>query len=188
MVSMTFREATDLIFKPAARYPADPRAVFILVLSVFSSLTAVALREGPPSLEGTLPEWGVLSWGILLGIGSIATLVGMVRQTVNGIITEQIGSATVAAATIFYSGIAFYQIGFAAIQAVGIILAWGLSCGLRWFQLQSLINSAVGRAHKRAVLDAIEAQLTERQRAELERKRVSSRVGADDDLGKWGTQ
>lgn len=183
MVSMTLQRLATTFFKPAARYPADPRAVFILVLSVFSSLTTLLLMEGPPSLEGLLPQWAVLGWALLLGAGSILTLVGMMFQSVNGIVTEQVGSVTVMAATVFYSGIAFYQIGPAAIQAVGIILAWGLSCGLRWIQLQSLINDAVGRAHKRAVLDRIEAEIAARRKGEVDKERF--RVDKHDSLGQW---
>lgn len=183
---MTLKHATELVFKPAARYPADPRAVFILLLSVFSSMTAIAVRQAPPSLKEVMPEWAILAWGVSLGLGSLLTLAGMLRQTVNGIITEQIGSVTVAAATLFYSAIAFWQVGWSAVQTVGIVLAWGLSCALRWFQLQSLINSAIGRAHKRAVLDALEAELAARVKREKSNQRF--RVDEDDHLGHWGTQ
>lgn len=182
---MTLKTLGALVFKPAARYPADPRAVFILALSVFSSLTAVALQQGPPSLEGLLPMWVVMGWGILLGVGSLLTLAGMWFQTINGIITEQIGSVTVAAATIFYSGIAFWQVGISAIQSVGIILAWGLSCGLRWFQLQALINDAAGREAKIARLAALDHDIRARAEREIARKRF--RADEHDDLGKWGT-
>jgi len=183
---MTLKHIATLMFKPAARYPADPRAVFILALSVFSSLTAVALEKGPPSLEGVLPMWAVLTWGVLLGVGSLITLGGMARQTVNGIITEQIGSVMVAAATLFYAGIAFWQLGWGALQGVGIILAWGLSCGLRWFQLQALINSAIGRATKLAALEALDAQLRARANREKDNKRFH--VDEDGHLGHWGTR
>lgn len=127
-------------FKPAARYPADPRAVFILALSVFSGLTALALDAAPESLDSLLPRWGVILWGILLCLGSALTLAGMARQTVGGIIVEQVGSVSVAATTIFYSLLAFYTVGPDALQNVGIILAWGLACAYRWGQLQALID------------------------------------------------
>ena len=130
------------LFKPAARYPADPRAVFILALSVFSGLTALALNAAPESLEAVLPEWAVLLWGALLIVGSATTLFGMMFQSVNGVIIEQVGSVMVAVTTLYYSAIAFLTIGDDALQNVGIILAWGLACGWRWGQLQSLLNDA----------------------------------------------
>lgn len=172
------------LFRPAARYPADPRAVFILALSVFTSLTAVALQKGPPSLAGLLPTWVVLGWGILLGIGSAVTLAGMYFQSVNGIITEQVGSVTVAAATVFYSGIAFWQVGLDALQSVGLILAWGLSCALRWFQLQALINDAVGRQAKMEMLAELDRKISERAAREIDNKRFHA--DHDDHLGRWG--
>lgn len=171
------------IFKPAARYPADPRAVFILALSVFSGLTAVALGAAPDSLSALLPRWVVLVWAILLALGSATTLFGMSRQTVNGIVIEQIGSVMVAATTLFYSGIAIWQIGIDAIQGIGIIFAWGLSCGARWIQLQALINDAVGRAQKRDFLSAFEVELQERADRERKRNRDNNPLSDWRDVG-----
>lgn len=146
-------------FLPAARYPADPRALFILVLSVFSGFTAIALKAAPQSLEEVLPHWAVMTWGILLALGSLLALVGMAKQTVNGILLEQIGSVIVAAATIFYSGIALYVTGFHAAQTAGIILAWGLSCLVRWIQLQILISEGVKQASKDATVRDVHAEI-----------------------------
>ena len=148
-----------MIFKPAARYPADPRAVFILALSVFSGITAMALKAAPQSLESVLPHWGVLVWAVMLTAGSIITLVGMAFQTVNGIIAEQIGSVMVGATTIFYSVLALNIVGPDAFQTVGIILAWGLACLIRWQQLQILIRNAVKRAERQALMDRLEADI-----------------------------
>lgn len=173
-----------MIFKPAARYPADPRAVFILALSVFSGITALALDAAPDTLEATLPHWAVYTWGILLSLGSAVTLLGMWRQTVNGIIIEQVGCIMIAATTIFYSGIAFWQLGAGALQNVGIIMAWGLSCILRWVQLQILINNAAARAANNAYLAKIEANIAARRDREIARQRLH--VDEDDHLGHWG--
>lgn len=160
-----------MIFKPAARYPADPRAVFILALSVFSGITALALDVAPGTLHATLPEWAVIAWGVLLAGGSLITLLGMLRQSVGGIIIEQVGCVMVAATTIFYSGVAFSVVGAEALQNVGIILAWGLSCALRWIQLQVLINSAAARATKLLFLQRIEDDLQARREREARREK-----------------
>jgi len=186
MVPMTVKTLANMVFKPAARYPADPRAVFILALSVFSGVTALAVEQAPQTLESVLPQWAVVMWGVLLTLGSAVTLAGMARQTVNGIITEQIGSVMVAATTVFYSGIAFWEIGSPALQNVGIILAWGLSCGVRWFQLQALINNAAAREAKILRLAQLDEDLRSRVAGELNRKRF--RASEHDDLGKWGTR
>lgn len=170
-----------MIFKPAARYPADPRAVFILALSVFSGITALALDVAPGTLNATIPYWAVLTWGVLLTLGSAVTLFGMLRQTVGGIITEQIGCIMVAATTIFYSGVAFSVVGTEALQNIGIILAWGLSCILRWVQLQVLINNAAARAAKLAFLQRIEDQIAARAAREAARAALEH----DHDLSGW---
>ena len=153
----------SMIFKPAARYPADPRAVFILALSVFTGLTALALDAAPESLDSLLPKWGVYVWGITLVIGSAITLCGMAFQSLNGIIAEQIGSVMVGATTVFYSGLAFWVVGLDALQNVGIILAWGLSCLVRWGQLQVLINNAYRRQIKQEVLAKVYAEIEARR-------------------------
>ena len=131
-----------MILKPAARYPADPRAVFVLALSVFTGVAALALGSSPDSLGALLPAWAVHAWAGTLVLGSAIALTGMANQSINGIITEQVGSVAVGAATLFYSILAFSHVGTSALQTVGIIAAWGLACCARWFQLQALINTA----------------------------------------------
>lgn len=159
-----------MIFKPAARYPADPRAVFILALSVFSGITALALEVAPESLTALLPTWAILTWGTLLATGSLTALIGMAFQSINGIVLEQIGSVMVAATTIFYAGIAFWTVGSGSIQSLGIILAWGLACLVRWAQLQVLIHSAVKRKRKREILEEMYAKIEEYEARERARR------------------
>jgi hypothetical protein len=146
------------VFKPASRYPADPRAVFILALSVFGGLTALVLDAAPETLNAVLPGWVVMAWGALLTAGSAITLAGMARQTINGVIVEQVGSATVGATTIFYSGVAIFVVGPSALQPLGIVLAWGLACLIRWGQLEALLNREY------------EAQLEAQVEAEVKRR------------------
>jgi hypothetical protein len=164
---MSPRLVARRIFKPAARYPADPRAVFILALSVFAGLTALTLRVAPQSLESLLPHWGLAVWGLTLTLGSAVTLLGMTKQTVNGIITEQIGSVMVGAATIFYSGIVLWVVGATALQSMGIVLAWGIACLMRWGQLQVLVHDAVRRKQKIEYLERLFADLEERDRRRI---------------------
>jgi hypothetical protein len=163
MVPMTSPSARFLrryaraFFKPAARYPADPRAVFILALSVFSGLTAIALGAAPDTLNALLPAWGVTAWAIMLTLGSAVTLVGMAFQTVVGILVEQIGSVAVGVATIFYAVLGFWILGWDALQVVGIVLAWGLACFVRWIQLQALIHAGEAQARSNQVSRSVDA-------------------------------
>lgn len=140
------------IFKPAARYPADPRAIFILALSIFGGLAAIALDAAPQTLNAILPHWGVLSWGIFLTAGSALTLIGMAYQNLNGVIVEQVGSVIVGAATLFYSVLAFYVAGLGTLQPVGIILAWGMASFVRWGQLQALIVTSYKKAVEEGII------------------------------------
>lgn len=135
------------LLKPAERYPADPRAVFILALSVFSGLLALAVEEAPGSLEAAVPDWGIVTWSLGLGLGSLLALVGLAKDSVNGILVEQIGSVMVGAATLFYSGVLLAVVGGAASQPATIILGWGVACLIRWAQLQLLLN----RMHREAL-------------------------------------
>lgn len=167
-----------MIFKPAARYPADPRAVFILALSVFSGITTLALKAAPESLEAVLPHWGVVTWSVMLTLGSIVTLAGMAFQTMNGIILEQVGSVIVGATTVFYSGLALYILGPGAFQTIGIILAWGLACFIRWIQLQVLIHNALKRQQKMAILERVNLEIEAREaRERAERNERLARLG-----------
>lgn len=131
------------LLRPAVRYPADPRAVFILALSVFSGFTTILVEAGPQTLESLMPRWGVVVWGVCLGLGSLLALVGLARDTDWGIVTEQVGCVMVGVATIFYSILGLYVLGPQASSVISIVLGWGLACILRWYQLQLLIHDTV---------------------------------------------
>lgn len=143
------------LFRPAARYPADPRAVFILMLSVFVGITALAVETAPDTLEALLPPWGVTVWDTLLMVGSAITLIGMARHTENGVILEQIGSVTVGVATIFYAVLSIKVIGTKDLESVGIVLAWGIACLIRWVQLQMLLRQEYRRKIHHEVRNAV---------------------------------
>jgi len=141
-----------MIFKPASRYPIDPRATFVLVLSVMSGVSSLIVAETPESLRAAMPDWVVLIWGALLVIGSATAVIGMAFRGVGGVITEQIGNMTVAATTLFYATMVLVIIGASAIFPAGIIGAWGAACFIRWVQLQLLIEAAYkAERHSRRV-------------------------------------
>jgi hypothetical protein len=127
------------LLRPAVRYPADPRAIFILALSVFSGMATLLIEEGPPTLESLLPQWGIMIWSATLALGSLIALVGLARDTDWGIVTEQVGCVMVGAATVYYSVLAFVYLGLAGSSIIAVVLGWGLACLMRWFQLQLLV-------------------------------------------------
>lgn len=127
---------------PAARYPADPRAVFVLILCVVSGIPLVFAGATPGSIAAKLdPAWVVI-WGIMLTIGALTTLIGTWKLDADGIILEQIGSVAVGGATCVYAGAILAQVGLAGSVPASIVLGFGLSCFWRWGQLQSLLRRA----------------------------------------------
>lgn len=110
---------------------------------MFSGITVMLLQSGPETLEARLP-WGVVvAWGATLTLGSAITLIGIARDTDNGVLAEQVGSVMVGMAAIFYSAIAVGVAGIPALQIVSIVAAWGFACLYRWAQLQALIDDAL---------------------------------------------
>ena len=146
-----------MIFKPASRYPVDPRASFMLALSVMSGVSSLAVAEAPGSLQAAMPEWAVLIWGVLLIVGAATALIGMLFKGVGGVIIEQVGNMTVAATATFYAAVAIIVVGATAVFPAGIIGAWGVACFVRWLQLQMLIDSAYRtERHSRKIRREIE--------------------------------
>lgn len=124
----------------AVRYPADPRALFVLV---FASVVGLALILGAPepgSMDALMPHWAVKGWGALLTIGSLLTLAGTTHQSTLAVILEQIGSVMVGVAAILYSASALLVIGFEAAFPVGITSGFGFALLWRWAQLQVLLG------------------------------------------------
>ena len=132
-----------LLPKPASRYPADPRAVFILILCIVSGLPLILTDIEPGSLESLMPTWGIVLWGLALVSGAGCALWGMSRQTVDGILVEQVGSVIVGCASIIYSAAILLVVGSSGLVSGGIVFGWGLSCFWRWLQLQALVNQGV---------------------------------------------
>lgn len=120
----------------ASRYPVDPRAVFILGLCVVAGFPLIVLGADPSSIEALMPRWAVALWGFALVGGAITTLIGMSRQTIDGVITEQVGSITTGVATLVYGAAILLMAGQEAIVPAAITFGFGLSCFWRWGQLQ----------------------------------------------------
>lgn len=127
---------------PAARYPADPRALFVLVLCVVSGVPLIFANATPGSITAQLDDVWVVVWGLMLTVGALTTLIGTFKMSVDGIILEQIGSVAVGGATIIYAGAIFATVGYAGSVPAGITLGFGLACLWRWGQLQGLLRKA----------------------------------------------
>lgn len=127
---------------PAARYPADPRAVFVLAACVAAGLPLVFAGATPGSVAAQLDRFWVVVWGAMLAVGALMSLIGTLRMDVNGIILEQIGSVSVGGATVIYGSAIVAQVQWAGSVPAAIVFGWGLSCFWRWGQLQALLHKA----------------------------------------------
>ena len=134
---------------PAARYPADPRAVFILTLCVFSGIPLVLGHATPGTINSQLDKYQVVTWGVLLVLGAACTLIGTFNMSVNGIIVEQVGSIAVGGACLIYAAAIQAQIGLGGTVPALFVFGFGVACLWRWGQLQALLLRSERTAKKR---------------------------------------
>lgn len=127
---------------PAARYPADPRVVFILALCVISGVPLAIGHATPGSIDAKLNHVWVIIWGVMLVFGSLATLIGILKLDADGILLEQIGSVAVGGASIMYGAVILATITWQGTVPSLVFVAFGLACFWRWGQLQALIHQA----------------------------------------------
>lgn len=162
-----------VVMRPAARYPADPRAIFVLALCALAGIPLIFANAAPGTIESQLDHWMVIAWGLSLAVGSATCLFGMFRQTVNGILAEQIGSICVGVSAIFYGATVLLVVGVTASFPAAITIGWGISCFWRWGQLQALLNEA-----ERAV-QAVKHERDAQEQQDIVRE-VRKRMGIDE--------
>ena len=125
---------------PAVRYPPDPRALFTLLLCVFSGIPLVFAHATPGTIEARLdPPW-VVTWGIMLSGGALLTILGGVWQSVNGIIIEQVGTVALGFACVMYATAIWITVQLAGAVPIAIILGFGVASFWRWGQLQAYMT------------------------------------------------
>lgn len=142
------KKVANAFSAPAARYPPDPRALFVLGLCVFVGVPLIFANATPGTIASQLDDTWVVVWGVMLSAGSLVTLLGVVRQSVNGILFEQVGSVAVGFACLIYSTAIWLSVQWAGAVPAVIVLGWGLSCFWRWYQLQRLMVNTEKLAHE----------------------------------------
>lgn len=140
------RRAVRNFGTPAARYPADPRAVFVLAACVVSGVASLTTGATPGSIQEQLDPVWIVAWGAMIGLGGLVTLVGTFKLNANGVILEQVGCTIVACATGVFAAAAWLTAGQTALYAGLFQLMFGVACLWRAGQLQGLINQSVRRA------------------------------------------
>lgn len=135
------RRAVRNFTTPAVRYPPDPRALFLLLMCVISGVPLMFANATPRSIVAQLDDPWVVGWGIALVGGSLLTLVGALRQTVNGVLAEQVGSVALGfACLIFAAGIAGYT-GWSGSVVALLVFGFGIASLWRWGQLHAYLHA-----------------------------------------------
>lgn len=138
---------------PAVRYPPDPRALFIMLLCILVGLPLIFASATPGTVAAKLdPLWQVV-WGVMLSGGSLLTLLGALRQTVNGVLLEQVGSVALGFACLIYAGAIWATVHWDGSVPIGIVLGLGIASLWRWGQLQAFLNQAERTAQENAQED-----------------------------------
>jgi hypothetical protein len=126
---------------PAVRYPPDPRALFMLVLCVIVGVPLAFGIVTPGSISAQLAAPAVVAWGVMLSGGALLTLIGTARQSVNGVIAEQVGSVALAFACLIYAGAIWASVRWLGAVPIALVLGLGLASGLRYFQLRAYLRA-----------------------------------------------
>ena len=133
---------------PAVRYPPDPRAVFVLALCVASGVPLIFANATPGSIAAQLDPPLVVTWGIMLTVGALVTLVGALRQTVNGVIAEQVGSIALGFACVIYALAIWATVRWVGAVPMLFLFGFGVASIWRFGQLQAYLHAVESLAQK----------------------------------------
>ena len=119
--------------------------VFLLFFVFASGISVTFGAPAPGSIEEALPRWGVYAWGTALGLGALATLIGLYLQPsdarlVAGVLFEQVGVASLGSAAILYSAAVAGAAGWSGAFPAGVTFGFGVACIYRYIQLQRHVN------------------------------------------------
>lgn len=96
--------------KPTPQWPPawNPFEVFLLTLSVVSSIGLLRGHSGSAVLDDRLPVWDVVAWGLMLAVGSATALAGIYcyrsrDRLMLGLYLERTGLILVGGAAAIYS-------------------------------------------------------------------------------------
>lgn len=125
---------------PAVRYPPDPRVLFLLGMCVVSGVPLIFADATPVSILSEITDdWVIVAWGLMLTLGSLCTLLGALRQSVNGVIAEQVGSVSLGFACIIFAGAIYGYTHWRGAVVMLLLFGFGVACLWRWGQLQAYL-------------------------------------------------
>lgn len=122
-----------------------PFQIYLLALCIVSAVPLIFGRFTAGSIEETLPEWLVVSWGLMLFGGAAAGLIGSYWRGdyADGLTIERVGLAAVGSAAAVYSVVIVATGGIPRLLAAAIILGFGLCCLRRARDIGRIIRAAI---------------------------------------------
>lgn len=126
-----YRAGGQLPYADPLRAGRHPFQTFLLVLCVISGAPQMFGYTTAGSIEDSLPEWLVISWGVFLFFGPATSLIGADfwrKDYATALTLERIGLYLTGAAAIIYAVCIVKIRGYPSLVAGGITLAFGLAC------------------------------------------------------------
>lgn len=118
-----------------------PMEVFLLLLCVVSGVASLLSLGGPDPLSLLLPGWLVLSWRVVLLVGSLAALLGLAR--LNWLVVR-VGYTLLGPAALAYGLALSPYLGSTSVKvSVASLVIFGLACLWRVGQVTAMIQKAL---------------------------------------------
>lgn len=132
---------TRATFFARSRHPFE---IFLLIMLIFSVTPLLWGAPAPISIEALLPTPVIKLWAATASLGSLVALLGIIwPRRVIGMVIEQVGLVMVGVAACFYGAAIWIVTGEVGRVPGAIISAFGLSCLVRWYQLQKLVDEQI---------------------------------------------
>jgi hypothetical protein len=102
----------------------------------------------PGTIASQLDHGWVIAWGIMLSGGSLLSLIGSSRQSINGVIAEQVGSVALGSACVIYAGAIISAVHWKGAVPAALVIGLGAASFWRWGQLQAYLHDTERLAQK----------------------------------------
>lgn len=125
--------------------PRSPLAVYLLVLASISGLGLVVGASTAALVETSVPVEVSFTWGLILFLGSLLTLIGMYWQgdIRTGLVLKRLGMFSVGVAAILYGALTAFVLGSPALFSAGTTIGFGVACFAQFHIINKAIHSII---------------------------------------------